>query len=182
MANSHDFDDILGMLDKFHPLFLNLVKNPIKKESKSTYQVVLTYEEEDELLAELQAHFIQLLQDFNREGKVHFDYYIKEKLGWFCHNYIQKVIRQKQHMVDKNIEFIENEEIAPPSDFISEDLLALIHQLTPKQQEIIKMIYIDQIKVRAISEELGITEGAVNKQRFNGLKKLRKLIAKKNGQ
>ena len=61
-------------------------------------------------------------------------------------------------------------------------MYAAMEKLTKRQREVVRMKFMEGMSHREISEELGITESSVYKIKMQGIKKLKKVIAKQSKQ
>jgi RNA polymerase sporulation-specific sigma factor len=175
------------LMNKLHPLIY-----------KNIYKY---YQRDDSLIEDLvqEGYIIILnsLKTFNYKYDVHFLGYVKMKLEFFYKNYYRNMKNQRkeislnQKLVDWNngvelesiILYDTNNTIDEiyKRDEVSE-ILENIKKLSPKEQIVLNMYYIDELSMLDISIKLNIAYRTVIGRKYNAIKKLKKMMdGEKNG-
>lgn len=155
-------EEILNILNAFDPLL-------------NKFQRLSCYED---MKSELSLFMFNLIEKFPIEK----DCFKEEK---YIINYIYKSLKNKfiqinklyqkvsLHEVDKDMEVLNNYDNKNPfSDIIFEDI---IKDLTEKEKNILRKIYLYKLNESEVSRELNISRQAVNKAHLRSLSKLKKI-------
>lgn len=173
------------LLNKLHPL---IYKNIYKYYSHDNDIV-------EDLVQEGYVVILNSLKSYEETKEVHFLGYVKSNLYYFYKNYYRDTKNHRKTIsLNQNIgEQINSQELGsimigcaldPIEEILIKyeisELLTNIKKLSPKEQKVLSMYYIDELEVREISCQLQIAYRTVIWRKYMALKKLKKSMGGDN--
>lgn len=167
------------LIKDFRPLIEKLSWKPINEKAGSHIKLNMKPEIQKELFQELCYRFVELYHKYDDTRGVDFTGYIAIKLPWIAHNMATKMINQRKNLHYCDINDLEIEYIEPESDDLelSFQLLDYIERLSYRQRQVVELLYIQNMRVCDVADELGIVPQNVIEHRKIALAKLRRYIS-----
>ncbi|MDO5755449.1 MAG: sigma-70 family RNA polymerase sigma factor [Tissierellia bacterium] len=170
-------EEVLKMKDLVGAEDIVKAYEPLILSSMEKYYAIGDYEEG---LQEGRLEILEAILDY--DGRIHFGGYLKSRLRFY---FLNKNNDTREYPVDSQEVF---EKILPDKKNFVDDLLLkeevkILNQgfekLTPRQKEVLHLLYFKEYKYREVAEDLGISMASVQTHEKRALKKLRQWMENK---
>lgn len=165
--------DFESLIEDYTPLMLSLLKSPLQ--TSSSYNYKLTKEEREDLYQHLCMEIMEQAPLYDPEKGVPFPGFIKGKLRWSAHNYVEKLIQEKD-TVQLHENMVATIITDNTEDELSSEMIEAMKTLTDKQRDVIELHYIRGLRVVDVAELLGIRQQEVITHRKLALDKIKKRL------
>ena len=156
----------------------NIVKayEPLILSSMEKYYAIGNFEEG---LQEARLEILEAILDY--DGRIHFGGYLKSRLRFY---FLNKNNTKREFPVDSQEVF---EKVLPSKKNLEEDFLFRedvkqlrqgFKELTPRQREVLQLLYFKNYKYREVAEYLGISVASVQTHNKRALEKLKQWMEK----